>query len=291
MKESMTKKEPVAKEQIMKAIKECAAKLGRAPSISELVKMTGMHRACLYRKFGGYRNALGACGLEKSGPGYETDLRSLFIDWGTVTRAVGRLPTMGDYQSRSKHSVQPLLRRFGIWADIPAGLREYARKEALEEDWADVMEMIARGQKRERNSPRKAVQSSVPPTARVREDRTTYGTPLTYLPMTYAPTCESGVIFLFGTMAHDLGFAVSHIQGAFPDCQAMRLVGPEKWQPTLVEFELESRNFLLHGHDVRGADLIVCWKHNWENCPLEVIELRKELQKWRERAEKDRVIG
>lgn len=54
-------------------------------------------------------------------------------------------------------------------------------------------------------------------------------------------------------------------------------MGPEKWQPTLLEFELESRNFLLHGHDVRGADLIVCWKHNWENCPLEVIELRKEI--------------
>jgi hypothetical protein len=48
---------------------------------------------------------------------------------------------------------------------------------------------------------------------------------------------------------------------------------------------LESKNFLAHGHDVRGADLIVCWKHNWENCPLEVIELRKELQKWRERGE------
>jgi hypothetical protein len=21
--------------------------------------------------------------------------------------------------------------------------------------------------------------------------------------------------------------------------------------------------------------LIVCWKHNWEECPLEVVELRK----------------
>src|SRR5579859_6689660 len=32
----------------------------------------------------------------------------------------------------------------------------------------------------------------------------------------------------------------------------------------LIEFVLESRNFKLHGHDVRGADLIVCGKHNWE---------------------------
>jgi hypothetical protein len=276
-------KELMTKEEILQAIKDCAAELGRPPSITELVKMTAVHRASLYRKFGGYRHALAACGLEKSGPGYETDLRSLFVDWGGVTRSVGKLPTMAEYEVRSKHSIQPLLRRFGIWADVPAGLREYARKEALEADWADVIEIIARGQKSERNSPRKAVRSLVTPAARVKEDRLTYGTPLTYLPLTYAPTCEGGVIFLFGTMAHDLGFAVSHIQGAFPDCEAMRLVGPEKWQPTFIEFELESKNFLTHGHDVRGADLIVCWKHNWENCPLEVIELRKELERMRER--------
>ena len=24
-----------------------------------------------------------------------------------------------------------------------------------------------------------------------------------------------------------------------------------------------------------GCELIVCWKHNWKECPLEVIELRK----------------
>lgn len=278
-------KEFMTKEEILQAIKDCAAELGRAPSITELLKMSQVHRASLYRKFGGYRHALAACGLERSGPGYETDMRSLFVDWAAVARDVGKLPTMADYEVRSKHSIQPLLRRFGIWADVPAGLREYARQEALEEEWADVMEIIARGQKTERNSPRKAVRSSVTQTARVKEDRLTYGTPLTYLPLTYAPTNEGGVIFLFGTMARGLGFAVSHIRGAFPDCEAMRLVGPEKWQPTLIEFELESRNFLAHGHDVRGADLIVCWKHNWENCPLEVIELRKEIQRWREREE------
>jgi hypothetical protein len=29
----------------------------------------------------------------------------------------------------------------------------------------------------------------------------------------------------------------------------------------------------------------VCWKHNWEDCPLEVIELSKELEKWRQRGQ------
>jgi hypothetical protein len=42
-----------------------------------------------------------------------------------------------------------------------------------------------------------------------------------------------------------------------------------------LEFEFESRNFLRHGHRIDGCDGIVCWKHNWKECPLEVIELRK----------------
>jgi len=41
-----------------------------------------------------------------------------------------------------------------------------------------------------------------------------------------------------------------------------------------IEFEKESRNFLKHGHDPNGCDLIVCWEHNWPECPVEVLALR-----------------
>jgi hypothetical protein len=27
--------------------------------------------------------------------------------------------------------------------------------------------------------------------------------------------------------------------------------------------------------DVNGCDMIICWKHNWPECPLEVVELSK----------------
>jgi hypothetical protein len=40
-----------------------------------------------------------------------------------------------------------------------------------------------------------------------------------------------------------------------------------------VEFEYESRNFLKHMHDVKGCNMIICWRHNWPECPLPVIEL------------------
>jgi hypothetical protein len=34
-----------------------------------------------------------------------------------------------------------------------------------------------------------------------------------------------------------------------------------------------------HGHDPKKCDVIVCWVHNWPECPLEVIELSKEIAK------------
>jgi hypothetical protein len=90
-----------------------------------------------------------------------------------------------------------------------------------------------------------------------------------------APTNEMGVVFLFGTVAKDLGYMVVKLQTEFPDCEAYRLIDPERCQLVKAEFEFESRNFLAHGHRIDDCDLIVCWKHNWEGCPLEVIELSK----------------
>jgi hypothetical protein len=92
-----------------------------------------------------------------------------------------------------------------------------------------------------------------------------------------APTNEMGVVFLFGTLAKELGFMVIRLQAEFPDCEAFREVEPGRWQWVRIEFEYESRNFLAHGHKLDGCDLIVCWKHNWEGCPLEVVELRKAI--------------
>ena len=75
------------------------------------------------------------------------------------------------------------------------------------------------------------------------------------------------MLFLFGSLAVELGFMVTSLQAAFPDCQAMRRVEGGKWQPIWIEFEYESRNFMKHMHDVKGCDLIVCWEHNWPESP------------------------
>jgi hypothetical protein len=81
----------------------------------------------------------------------------------------------------------------------------------------------------------------------------------------------------FGAVAEQLGFAVERIQTAFPDCEALREVAPGKWQRVKAEVVVFSRSFQDHQHDPKGRDLIICWVHNWPECPewIEVIELSK----------------
>jgi len=58
------------------------------------------------------------------------------------------------------------------------------------------------------------------------------------------------------------------------------LVGVGKWQRVRIEFEYESRSFRDHGHPVDRCDVIVCWRHNWSDCPahIEVVELSEVIE-------------
>jgi Homing endonuclease associated repeat len=115
------------------------------------------------------------------------------------------------------------------------------------------------------------------PTSSLLRDRPVLGAPLSLPGLAYEPANESGVVFLFGMLAHRLGFQVESLQAGFPDCEAARQIQPGKWQRVRIEFEYESRNFLLHRHPPEACDVIVCWRHNWPECPetLDVVELRK----------------
>jgi hypothetical protein len=128
------------------------------------------------------------------------------------------------------------------------------RKSGTELDFADRMRLAPSG---------------------VRKDRPVMGEPFDRRPMTNAPVNELGVMVLFGMVAAGLGLQVESVQGKFPDCIARRQVAPGKWQHLRIEFEYESKNFKLHGHDPKGCDMIVCWRHNWKECPaeIEVVEL------------------
>lgn len=114
------------------------------------------------------------------------------------------------------------------------------------------------------------------------KDRPLLGAPMPgaathLLAFPYEPVNEMGVMVLFSMLAQRLGFVIESVQSGFPDCQARIEVEPGRWQHFRVEFEYESLQFKKHGHDPSQCDLIVCWRHNWKNCPpnLQVLELSK----------------
>ena len=152
------------------------------------------------------------------------------------------------------------------------------------EEWSDVIELLPlqtdSGQPmRHRPAGSQIGDSRAPPADVTRHsklpDRPTYGDPIDFRGLRHEPVNESGVVFLFGMVARELGYLVEAVQAGYPDCEGKRQIGPGKWQRVRIEFEYMSRNFRDHGHPPDGCDVIVCWRHNWPECPehLEVVEL------------------
>ena len=264
----------MTKQEIMEAIKGCAEKLGRVPSFTDLKKTCRVSGRAIRKHFGKYSWALRDCKLKTEGNSRKADMPDLFRDWARVARQLNKLPTVLEYSHLSDYSQTPLTVRFGSWRHVPYGLKQYAEKHGMAEEWKDVLELIKTNDKRVEGNviPKRGEQSLRQWNVLI--DRPQYGAPMKPCALAYCPTNEAGVLFLFGSVAIDLGFMVTNVQAAFPDCEAMRRVEGGKWQPVKIEFEYESRNFLQHLHDPNGCDLIVCWEHNWPECPVEVLELR-----------------
>jgi hypothetical protein len=114
--------------------------------------------------------------------------------------------------------------------------------------------------------------------------------------MKMIPKNESGVVVLFAQMAESNGFEIVEVQTGFPDA-VIRKDGVEY----RAEFEYKALNFLLHGHDPRECDLIICWQNDFQDSIIPVICLsddnwsqtdltqlsdptRRELAYWKQRA-------
>jgi len=91
--------------------------------------------------------------------------------------------------------------------------------------------------------------------------------------LVYSPINEQGVVFLFGRVLEDLNMYIEEVRTKYPDCVARRYTG-KGWERVYIEFEYTSSNFEQHKHDPKECSIIVCWEHDWPDCPLEVIELK-----------------
>lgn len=262
------------KEEVIAAIRKCAKELGRTPNLSELTERVHISTRTVRKLFGNYGMAVRACGMEPP-RGAPTPLEDLFKDWAGVVRKTGKLPTMFEYERESAYSSKPLVSRFKGWRQVPQAMVAYAERQGQGE-WADVLEIAKATGEGTWLANSTAISTSGPRgTGKLLTDRPTFGPPMSPSGMLCGPENENGVLFLFGMMAWPLGFAVKKVQQAFPDVIALRKIDEQTWQEVKIELEKESRNFLRHGHPPSGCDLIVCWIHNWPECPIEVIELSK----------------
>ncbi|HKW77398.1 MAG TPA: hypothetical protein VJN64_17830, partial [Terriglobales bacterium] len=241
------------------------------------------------RLFGSYRELVQEAGFEALGPGFYITEEQLFQDWAAAVRKLGKVPSVMTYNKIGKYSHRAFRVRWNSWLDVPAAMMEYAAQKWPDRQWDDVVEIARKFvEHRKAIGPRKkkyqALTSSqdagltsthVEELTSTAKKEAVYGKPILLPELATAPTNELGVVFLFGVLARQLGFMVLRVQPGFPDVEALRLCKDGQWRRVKAELEFESRNFLLHGHDPNGCDLIVCWKHNWESAPMEVLELSK----------------
>ena len=199
--------------------------------------------------------------MTKSGRIDDEALRAEFM---LIHEFLGREPTRHEFNRAAEYSSGTYETRFGGWR---ATLRHYLGGTATEQ-----LALPA---------PAKTQRTvAMPPSVSLAEKgRRMFGAPLNFRELRHEPIDEQGVVYLFGMVARELGFLVEGVTTAFPDCDAKRLVTGGRYQSVRIEFEFRSRNFREHGHDPTGCDLIVCWEHDWRECPLEVIELKEAIKK------------
>ena len=280
------------KQHILNSLAAIARGAGRPPSRSEFISLSGISEHQVSQFFPTWNDAVRAAGLLPHTLNVRLEDRALLEDWGLAVRRNRKVPPRRAYRHLGKFDRGTLERRFGSWSKLPEVFRNFAHDKP---EWADVLALLPAS--RPKPAPKRApnlspsedraqdLPSAPCPNANKRRyrplhGRPTYGKPMDFRGLRHEPVNEQGVVLLFGMVAKELGYTVEAVQSGFPDCEAKRQIAPQRWQRVQIEFEFESRNFRDHGHSLAGCDIIVCWRHNWPDCPphIEILELSSLLK-------------
>jgi HNH endonuclease len=129
------------KDEIVAVIKQCAEKLGRAPSQAEFRRASKISWHQIYKHFRGMRAAVRAAGLEPGPKGGPLNEKALVLDWARVARELGRLPSRAEYSARGKHHSVTLHARLG-WSQMGHRFVLLTREFHIEREWGDVLETV-----------------------------------------------------------------------------------------------------------------------------------------------------
>ncbi|MFQ6083483.1 MAG: hypothetical protein ACE5WD_09000 [Candidatus Aminicenantia bacterium] len=186
--------------------------------------------------------------------------------------------TRTKFDKLCKYSVDTYKKRFGKWHEVLFAFRQWLERKEIEFRFIDKLPPVSSGKvtkgkmSKGQDIPEVQHWQSIGGTA--------YGPFLNFRGLQHAPLNEQGVVFLFGMVCFELGFVVEAVRTDYPDCEAKRRVDKkrDKWERVRIEFEFRSSHFKEHGHKPELCDVIVCWEHDWPECPLEVIELKSAIK-------------
>ncbi len=208
----------------------------------------------IIRAFGGFSEALIQAGL-KPGRTYKRNPETMLEQLGRLITNLNRHPSKTEVTENLSYNARHYEKEFG----------------SLEKACELARTRAQSSEESERSLPPSSLHLSLKRT----KSRRRYGRTIDFRGLRHAPINELGVVFLFGMLADHLGFVVESIQTGFPDCGA-KLIRPDgSFEGVRIEFEYMSSSFENHRHNPDECDLIVCWEHDWKDCPLEVLELSK----------------
>jgi hypothetical protein len=272
---------------IIETLKNLAGSLGKE-TLSKKEVSTVLPPSVVNYHFGSLGQALEAAGLKvldpaehfrDRGPTLSED--DLFASLSKVEHQVGREPTLNEYNAEGAYSTKPFRDRFGRWDEVLVHYRKWKVGPSTG-GMVQPGTPVKGGQStllRASQAGKEGEHTAVGPLTSERRPSRVYGEPIEFRGLRHAPTNEQGVVYLFGMVSRELGFTVEAIQNAFPDCEGKRILDRKRnlWAGARIEFEFLASNFCEHGHDASQCDYIVCWENDWPDCPVTVIELRREI--------------
>lgn len=257
-------------------LKELSERLGKkSVTRSEFIRETGISGNQIYAHFDGWRELCELAGLKANMQNVRLDDDDIYSAMHETFIELGGITTRTRFGNAFKFSVDVFKKRGMTWSAALVAFRDWCYTNAPDFPY---LEKLPRKDKSTK-TPRTETQTRNGKRETFWEAETDqiYGDFLNFRGLQHAPVNEQGVVFLFGMVARELGFVVESIQTGYPDCEAKRRVAGNRWERVRIEFEFKSRNFLEHGHDPNGCELIICWEDNWPNSPLPMIELKKEI--------------
>jgi hypothetical protein len=178
---------------------------------------------------------------------------------------------LGIYQEEEEEIQQQEIEKNSDIVEVPIAVEQ----EGIEE----LPQDIGGGEKMTDSQRIKLIPQTIKPKIAKKKPRF-LGESVQFRGLKFAPVNEKGVAYLFGMVSLELGFVVEALRTEPPDCEGKRCLdtAANQWEPVKIDFLFKSSDFKAGGHNESETDIIVCWSHDWEDCPVEVLELKSVIR-------------